>query len=77
MWASVPTVCAVDDGAYDIGTERADVGIGPYGVCGRRWCIWRGGMGRYTIRPYGPAFGPLVGADAHIGPPASVCKAVR
>ena len=28
-------------------------------------------------RPYRPASGPLVGADAHIGPPGSVCKAVR
>ena len=30
--ADVPTVCAFGDGAYDVGTERADVGIGPYGV---------------------------------------------
>ena len=27
-------------------------------------------MGGYKIRPYGPAFSFLVGADAHIGPPA-------
>ena len=27
-----PTVCVFGDGAFDAGTERADVGIGPYGV---------------------------------------------
>ena len=32
MWASAPTAGAVGDGAFDAGTERADVGIGPYGV---------------------------------------------
>ena len=26
------TVCAFGDGAFDVDTERADVGIGPYGV---------------------------------------------
>ena len=29
---AAPTVCAFDGGAFDAGTERADVGIGPYGV---------------------------------------------
>ena len=27
-----PTVGAFGDGAFDVDTERADVGIGPYGV---------------------------------------------
>ena len=27
-------------------------------------------------RPYGPAIGLLVGADAHIGPPAAACNAL-
>ena len=34
-------------------------------------------MGGYKIRPYGPAFSFLVGADAHIGPPAPGSGAVR
>ena len=29
---AAPTVCAFGDSAFDAGTERADVGIGPYGV---------------------------------------------
>ena len=29
---AAPTVGAFDGGAFDAGTERADVGIGPYGV---------------------------------------------
>ena len=29
---AAPTAGAVGDGAFDAGTERADVGIGPYGV---------------------------------------------
>ena len=33
--------------------------------------------GGYAIRPYRPAIGLFVGADAHIGPPAVACKAVR
>ena len=28
-----PTTGAFGDGAFDVGTVRADVGIGPYGVC--------------------------------------------
>ena len=31
--------------------------------------------GGYKIRPYRHASGLLVGADAHIGPPAAVCSA--
>ena len=27
-----PTMGTVGDGAFDVDTERADVGIGPYGV---------------------------------------------
>ena len=29
---AAPTVCAFGDSAFEVGTERADVGIGPYGV---------------------------------------------
>ena len=51
----------------------------------RRWgwrrsagCGGKRGPGRAAdSRPYGYTSGLLVGADAHIGPPGSVCKAVR
>ena len=54
-----PTTGAFGDGAFDAGTERADVGIGPYGVRSAmvrptRPC----GTGGYKIRPYGPASRP-------------------
>ena len=39
----------------------------PHGGCVQRWCV----------RRYRPAPGLLVGADAHIGPPAAVCNALR
>ena len=47
------------DGAYDLGTERADVGIGPYGVRSAMVRATRPcGTGGYKIRPYGPASRP-------------------
>ena len=52
-------------------------GISPYGVRSVMVHPTRRCAGGYKIRPYRPAPGLLVGADAHIGPPASVCKAVR
>ena len=36
---AAPTVCAFGDSTFEVGTERADVGIGPYGGCVRRWCF--------------------------------------
>ena len=44
------TVCAFGDGAFDVDTERADVGIGPYDGSGRRGCIRRGGAARAAIQ---------------------------
>ena len=54
------TVCAFGDGAFDVDTERADVGIGPYGV--RSAGVRR--TGGYKIRPYGHALSLLVGRKA-------------
>ena len=45
-----PTVCAFDDGAFDVDTERADVGIGPYAGSGRRGCVRRSGAARAAIQ---------------------------
>ena len=52
-----PTVCAFDDGAFDVDTERADVGIGPYDGSGRRGCVRRGGAARAA--PTEPGTGPF------------------
>ena len=58
-----PTVCAFDDGAFDVDTERADVGIGPYDGSGRRGCVRtrRCGPGGHTGRPYGVGNGAFSG----------------
>ena len=56
-----PTVCAFDDGAFDVDTERADVGIGPYDGSGRRGCVRRSGAVRAAIQaaPTEPGTGPF------------------
>ena len=52
-----PTAGAVGGGAFDVDTERADVGIGPYGV--RSAVVHptlRCGTGGHKGRPYATLF---------------------
>ena len=49
-----PAMCAFGDGAFDVDPERADVGIGPYGV--RSAMVHptqQLGTGGHLGRPYG------------------------
>ena len=49
-----PTMCAFGDGAFDVDPERADVGIGPYGVRTAMVHPTRQlGTGGHLGRPYG------------------------
>ena len=68
-----PTMCAFGDGAFDVDPERADVGIGPYGVRTAMVHPTRQlGTGGHIGRPYGKTGGGSVGADfisARAAPP--------
>ena len=58
-----PTGCAFGDGVFDVDTERADVGIGPYGVPSARvHPTQRCSTGGHKGRPYSPAPDLPVGA---------------